>query len=232
MTTIKQVKETVQPLLERHADLALVGRYLILTPVRHFVRGVLIDASGDRNIFVPATSVCLTFDGDATQGIGWGDHLIYLSFEEADPDLFYKRRNDPRFGKWDTRYPENIELMLRFIEASLEPLREMTTFEQMTAFAQRPENNLTPFEFMYYARFLLAAAIGDFETARHIIEKREGMRLSLEAHYPSLCPALIAEDRAEVAKCLHELEAKTIKNLKLSKYWESTPFPLEREATQ
>ncbi|WP_164079235.1 hypothetical protein, partial [Stenotrophomonas maltophilia] len=79
-----------------------------------------------------------------------GDRFTYRSFEDADPDLVDKRKNDPRFGVWDIRYPENIELMLRFTEAALQSLRAMVTFEQMMEFARRYENNLTPFEFMYY----------------------------------------------------------------------------------
>lgn len=232
MTTITQTKQAVQPLLARHSDLALVGRYLILTPVRHFVRGVFIDRSINQHAFVPTLSVCLTFDGDTEQGIGWGDRFTYRSFEDADPDLVDKRKNDPRFGVWDIRYPENIELMLRFTEAALQSLRAMVTFEQMMEFARRYENNLTPFEFMYYPRLLMAAATGDFETARYIIGKREGLRQSFEVHYPAFCPALLSEDRAALAKCLHDLEAKTIKNLKLTKFWEPTPFPLELEVSR
>ena len=38
MTTIAQVRQVVKPLLERHADLALLGRYLLIKPVHHFTR--------------------------------------------------------------------------------------------------------------------------------------------------------------------------------------------------
>lgn len=229
MTTITQTKQVVQPLLARHSDLAMVGRYLILTPVRHFVRGVFIDRSINQHVFEPVISVCLTFDGDTEQGIGWGDRFIYRSFEDAAPDLVDTRKNDPRFGVWDIRYPDNIELMLRFIEAALQSLCAMTAFEQMVDFAGRDENNLTPFEFMYYPRLLIAAATGDFETARQIVGKREGLRRSFDTRYPAFCPALLSEDRAALAKCLHDLEAKTIRNLKFTKFWEPTPFPLELE---
>lgn len=43
MTTVAQVKKMVQPLLEQHSDLALVGRWIYLKPVHHVARAVLID---------------------------------------------------------------------------------------------------------------------------------------------------------------------------------------------
>ena len=42
MTTAAEVKRMVQPLLSRHADLALVGRWIFVKPIEHFARAVLI----------------------------------------------------------------------------------------------------------------------------------------------------------------------------------------------
>lgn len=52
MTTAAQVKKVVRPLLDRHADLALVGRYIYVRPVHHFARAILIDRMLD-----PAKSI-------------------------------------------------------------------------------------------------------------------------------------------------------------------------------
>ena len=53
MTTAEQVKKLVQPLLARHADLALVGRWIFLKPVHHFARAILIDRTIGPKYFNP-----------------------------------------------------------------------------------------------------------------------------------------------------------------------------------
>lgn len=231
MTTIAQVRQVVQPLLQRHSDLALVGRYLIIKPVNHFTRGVFIDRSMDSKSFTPSISVCLAFTGRETQGIGWGDKLIYLSFDGLDGDLAFQKKNDPFFTYWQIDRPENIKIMLRVIEVAIQSLRAIDSLEHMVAFAKRDENNFTPLEFKYFSRLLMALALGDLDEATQIIEgpdyRQIHIRQWMDHWHPTLYPALLAEDRQELAKFLHEMEAKTVRTLKLQKYWEPTPFPLE-----
>ena len=45
--------------------------------------------------------------------------------------------------------------------------------------------------------------------------------------FARLIPMIFARDRAAIATLLHELEWKTVKKLKIEKFWEKTPFPLE-----
>jgi hypothetical protein len=42
-------------------------------------------------------------------------------------------------------------------------------------------------------------------------------------------PMVLAQDKAGIAAKLHEWEAYTVKQLKLEKYWQPTPFPIELE---
>ena len=42
MTTVAQVKQLVQPLLQRNPDLALVGRLVVVKSVHHILRGISI----------------------------------------------------------------------------------------------------------------------------------------------------------------------------------------------
>ena len=42
-----------------------------------------------------------------------------------------------------------------------------------------------------------------------------------------LCARLAEDDRAGLARLLHEWEAYTVKNFKIEHLWESIPFPLE-----
>ncbi len=43
-----------------------------------------------------------------------------------------------------------------------------------------------------------------------------------------LCPLIAANDRPGLARLLHGYEAQSVKNLKLEKFWEPTPFPIEQ----
>lgn len=211
MTTVAQVKQVVQPLLQRHSDLALVGRYLILKPVTHFVRGVFIDRSIDPKSFMPSVSVCLTFDGSDSDGIGWGNRLNYFHFEALDPKLIDIKENVYGFANWGVDRPETVELMLLFIEAALRQLRDLITFEQLVAFASKNENNFHPFKIKYYARLLMAVAAGDFDAAVEIISQSAGLRRAMDAEHPSFCPALFARDRLELSRFLQTMEATTIR---------------------
>ena len=53
MTTVAQVKQVVQPLLQRNPDLALVGRMIVVRPVHHLLRGIYLARSSDPDDFVP-----------------------------------------------------------------------------------------------------------------------------------------------------------------------------------
>ena len=231
MTTIAHVRQVVQPLLQRHADLALVGRYLLITPVHHFTRGIIIDRGSDPKRFVPSTSVSLIFDGSTVEGMGWGMRLAYFSFEGLDDDLARQRKADPKFIHWMIDNPPSLERLVRVMDVALETLRSIVTLDQMIEFCARPENNLMPLSVYPYARLLMAVATGDLNEAIEIIDatlmKPREIRRAMDVFYPTFYPALVARDRQELARILHELEAKTVKTLKYGKVWEPTPFPLE-----
>jgi hypothetical protein len=231
MTTIAHVRQIVQPLLQRHADLALIGRYLLITPVHHFTRGIIIDRGSDPKLFVPSTSVSLIFDASARLGMGWGTDLAYFSFEGLDDDLAKQRKADPKFIHWMIDNLSSLEHLVRVMDVALDTLRSIITLDQMIAFCARPENNPMPLSVYPYARLLMAVAISDLDQAIEIVDaplmKPMEIRRAMDVFYPTFYPALVAHDRQELARILHELEAKTVKNLKYGKVWEPTPFPLE-----
>jgi len=53
MTTVRQVMKLLTPLLKRHDDLYLNDRWLIVKPVRHVLRGILIERTGEAGRFRP-----------------------------------------------------------------------------------------------------------------------------------------------------------------------------------
>lgn len=59
MTTLSQVRKAIAPVLARNPDLVLMGRFLIIKPVHHILRGIFLDRSSNKNQFVTSTSVRL-----------------------------------------------------------------------------------------------------------------------------------------------------------------------------
>lgn len=53
MTTAREVRKLVAPLLARNPDLGLVGRLIVVKPVRHVLCGVDIDATSSANQYQP-----------------------------------------------------------------------------------------------------------------------------------------------------------------------------------
>jgi hypothetical protein len=76
MTTAADVRRMVQPLVSRHADLALVGRWIFVKPVEHFARGILIDRTAYKEQFRPRWAVTHLFEIQHFLPLSWGEHLV------------------------------------------------------------------------------------------------------------------------------------------------------------
>ncbi|MBZ9654290.1 hypothetical protein [Phyllobacterium lublinensis] len=61
MTTTGDVKWAMRPLLDRHDDLVVMGRMLVILPVRHVVRFICIDRELEPGGFEVRTALNLTF---------------------------------------------------------------------------------------------------------------------------------------------------------------------------
>lgn len=81
MTTVAQVKKMVQPLLARHTDLALVGRWIYLKPVHNIARAVLIDRMLNPEKFRPQWAVVHLFQARKSFPLNWGEWL----YNESSP---------------------------------------------------------------------------------------------------------------------------------------------------
>ncbi|EJN04087.1 hypothetical protein PMI41_01724 [Phyllobacterium sp. YR531] len=195
------------PLLQRHPDLALIGRMLVLTPVRNVLSFICIDRRSNPNIFVVDTAVTLSF----LRLTNWplsGGRLLYI----------HQRM-------WDIRDPESIELLRNMIEEALPELRQINSIDDYIHHRINDPENSRYFVRNHGLRAIAALANGDLKMATAFID--EGIASGLLDRTPDYYPALIACNRAALLKNLHERQAFTIKNLKLEKYWEPTPFPLE-----
>lgn len=75
MTTAAQVEKMVRPVLERHSDLALVGRYIFLKPIHHFARAILIGRTAYAEEFEPRWAVVHLFEVQSFFPLDWGELL-------------------------------------------------------------------------------------------------------------------------------------------------------------
>ena len=224
MTTAAQVKKMVRPLLERHTDLALVGRWIYVKPVHHVARAVLIDRMLNPEKFSPRWAVVHLFEAQKFFPLDWGEWLHNVS--------------SPTPGSWKITDADISLALINQIERNALPqLRTIETLDDYLAFVAR--HMFGPKLFGWpHCRIIVDVALGDLESARAICNEYLP-RWSVDhpdfdedgkAKYRrlrELCAKLAEDDRAGLAQLLHAWEAYTVKNFKIEHLWEPTPFPLE-----
>lgn len=86
-----------------------------------------------------------------------------------------------------------------------------------------------------FTKVCVDVALGDFESALAICEDitaREAVYRKLkyddELHMIALLhPLMLAKDIRGLAALLHQWEEKAVRRLKLTPYWQPSPFPIE-----
>src|SRR5262249_13918286 len=104
MITVSQVREVVQPLLQRNPDLELVGRLVVTKPLQHILRGIYVDRSLDRQLFVPSWAVMFLFEPSESFSYNWGGRLY-----------------DRAHGAWDVTNSATSAVMCEEIEKEALP---------------------------------------------------------------------------------------------------------------
>ena len=222
MTTVAQVKQVVQPLLQRNSDLALVGRIVVIKPVHHILRGIYIDRSSDPLLFVPTWAVVFLFEPRQSLSYNWGRRIY---------------RPPPGPAGWDVSDPKTPATMCEEIERVLPLLKPIQTIDDFVTFTSKDRFRDTYLDLYPDRRIFVDVARGDLEAARAICAyfatdraKRwylPQMQEEYDRITQRLCPLVAANDRPGLARLLHEFEAGSAKDMKLDKIWEPTPFPIE-----
>jgi hypothetical protein len=206
MTTVSQVKQLVQPLLQRNSDLALVRRWVVVKPVHHILRGISIGRSLNPELFVPTWSANFLFQPNARFHFFWGTRMR---------------------GIWDVGAADLPEKLADAIEREALPtLRSIVTIDDFVRFANEA--------WIEDDKPYVDVARGDFKAAQSMcdffggLDGHYGIRQEECEHVVrELCPRIAANDRRGLARLLHAYEAESVKRLKLDKLWEPTPFPIE-----
>ena len=228
MTTVAQVKQVVQPLLQRNPDLALVGRLVVIRPVHHILRGIYIDRSLDPQLFVPTWAVIFLFEPRQSFSYNWGERVYRL----------------PRgSGSWNIADPNVPDAMAEAIEQqALSLLRPIQSIDDFVAFTSKERFRDTYLDLYQDRKIFVDVARGDLDAARTLCayfatdyaRRRYVPRMAEEYERitTALCPLIAANDRPGLVRLLHDCEAYSVKRLKLEKLWERTPFPLESQLDQ
>ena len=118
-------------------------------------------------------------------------------------------------------------------------MRSIKTFDDFIDLTSKLRNPRRHLDLFPIARLTVDIARGDLVAAEVIYEYLKTKKGKSEYVYQEeryeravqrLCPLVAAHDRAGLAELLHNHEAQSVKNLKIEKYWERTPFPIELES--
>lgn len=223
MAPASQVKQLVAPLLARNADLALAGRLVIVRPAHHLLRGILIDRRGDPDRFQPMWFVYPLFCAGPERYLCW-NHILWPDGERV----------------WRHSEPNATEELSASIEAKVLPtLRAITTIARFERFARGHRDYGHKVVCLDY-RSPLSVAQGDLEGVRqHCMEKiaplqvvsfgRDEEAKAMLRQLKELCRRLPIDGYSSLAALLHEWEVAKVRDLKIERLWQPTPFPLEEQ---
>ncbi|MFM9939070.1 MAG: hypothetical protein ACKVP7_06205 [Hyphomicrobiaceae bacterium] len=213
--------------MSRHANLALVGQWLIMKPINHVLCGVLFDRTSDADHFRLLWLAHPVFDLHPTCSLTW-------SYDLYRPDRV----------AWTWSSPDLAEIVADMIERDalpqLDKLSSLRSFLHFALSHRQSAHRLTEYP---NPRVIIDVALGDLEAARRLSSgplsrwlavaqpKDDYDRTKLHG-LKALCDLLERDDRDGMASLLHAWEARKIKNLKLEHVWEKTPFPLETRPTR
>ncbi len=232
MSTKAQYRQLAKPLIARVGDVELVDHYLVLKPMHHIFRGVLIDRLQGRPEPRPVMFVRHLFEEQTWLTHHWGEWL-------------YPQK--PRMWRWSE--PDEIEDLRRRLESEVFPhLRTIQTLDDMLnevdrvwpGLASKPRRTGTDIiRERPCAQLAFDVALGQVEQARthaeHYLrvynESNYGLRdeedLAEFRRFSDFCRRILADDRKSLVALLHEWEAATVQHFKMEHIWEPTPFPIE-----
>lgn len=221
MTTAKDVRELVKPLLAQDDRIILRKRDLFVLPIRHFFRQIALGESRHKDVMRLYVSLIPTF-------------TPYDSFREASVDPMKKWKKQSYQPTDAPGYPEAFVALIR--DEIIPYLKRRSSFEQIrSSYRKWNPSTVRPFDEHWG---LMAAAAGDFDEASRSLSN---MRLHhkadfLNAHLPGLGDRLIKygndlprEDKRAIIDYLHQREREAVTCMKLEKYWQPTPFPAEEK---
>lgn len=228
MTTARQVRQLVRPLLERHSDLVLVdGHSLWLRPATHVARVIGLERTSSALHFDPKwwlTPLFLPIVRPMTQ-IGFCWDFIRRPFN------YYERA---KRWCWD-----DSSMQADFLPCTEKAVKLLRTVDTLHACRSLTEATM---EYTwgkdFFENLIYDIALGNLNLARCWWQQVEA---SPDLKYPyqdehwrtwqqrilSLREPLMDDDRAALAAILHRWERDNVAGTKAEAIWRPSPFPLE-----
>lgn len=198
------IKHYLKPLLKLRSDLVVIGRYLLIRPVRHVLRGVYLSRTNDKCKFqiVPLLKpLCASNAG----GLGYRDSI-----------------HDRIWRVWKPHFEPM--LMDSLAHDVFESLGKITTLDDL---GTELVSDASHVHSMGVTALVLA---GERERAAAYVRENEERDASSSDRARSWAEAqkrFLARDINDICAEAHATEAKTAKALKLQGIWEPSPFPVE-----
>ena len=201
------IRHYLKPLLKQRSDLVLIGRMLVIRPIRHILRGVFFDRTSDKYRFKIRPYLKLLggpyFDGfDFVRGACevWQPHFEPLLMDLLQQEIFA-------------------------------PFGTITTLEELAA-AWPDDGHDGHNESMRVMALVLAGAR---ERAESYVREVESSKDPDNTHWRNWARSqrdLLGRDLQEMCRECHAAEAEAVKELKLERVWEPSPFPVEVSAAE
>jgi hypothetical protein len=219
MSTVAEVRQVSKLVLSRNPELVMLNRDIVLTPIRHVVRSLILDNTSGKYRFRPTWSVSPLFRYNANIISHYNGYLYH-----------------PKRLPWDVTNPDcAITLAEEFERIALPIIRPVQTIADFRDFSieeRFPGQGLDLFPLF---KIVIDIALGDLESADRqaaalfdvpnlwSVHSKVGYSVITEL----ICPLLARRDIKGLSRQLREWEEQTVKRLKLEKYWQPAPYPVE-----
>jgi hypothetical protein len=196
------IRHYLKPLLKQRSDLVLVGRLLVIRPVRHLMRGAYLARSTDKysfRMFSNLHQLCSargSIEGPLTDGTpSWQPYFEPLLMDVLAEDIFKHIGQIVSLEDYAAVLPESTRFKERAVALAL---------------SRGPEHGID--------------YVND-------VERRHPDDRVWKPLYPFL-RELFQKDIDELCATFHAEEARVVKALKLERVWEPSPFPIEVPAAE
>ncbi len=189
--------------------------------VDHLLRGIYVDRCSNKLRFCPKWTINHLFKPMDQHSIAINEDIY-----PTPPDHWLV--DNPSIDK---KFANRIE------EATLPQLRALQTIEAFSNISYGLGHNTLTLKLFPTRKIYVDLALGRFESAENIFEIFSkhpdywSKSFFKEGHFNELMnvirPMVHAQDRPAIAAKLHEWEAYSVNHLKLEKYWQPSPFPIE-----
>jgi hypothetical protein len=203
------LKRYLKPLLKQRSDLVLIGRLLVIRPVRHIVRGVFFDRTSDKYQF----KLWL---------------ILRLLVEPGDREFLRGEIDIGRCRVWDPEFPALLFHVLEQVFSELATLESLADVDRGLSLGS--EQKIAGFGTIVTALILA----GRRERARELIDSFEAQPGNKERWQTWVRNqrSLLEQDAASLGTEARSWEANVAKVHRLGAAWEPSPFPIEVPETK